>query len=518
MSGIDSSAPASPDSALLVNFSVHSLPSTRDATLRRSARGRWTMIAVLLVCAAPVIASFFTYFVVAPRGHTNYSELITPPRPLPASLPLADLAGAPVAPLSLRGQWLVIVVSGGACDGRCERYLWLQRQLHEAIGAEKDRVDKVWLVDDGVAPRAETLASDRRDARARHRLRADDGPARRPRAARRLARARAGAGARGSPLPRRSARRLDDASARRPGPRATEARRRQAAARLCGMGSGRTVSAATTSVDLAPLLGLLALGAAIAAVPLAVVLAPLARRRAGASSPGVRVARALPQLRPGPARRLHAAQRLRPRLPRLAGVLRPCQPRGRGRAHRRRRGRDSDRAGHGEQGLDRDAAPLRRDGHRRTGPGAHGAGDPRRAAPGRSSRRRLGDRDAALDLSPGRVRCADRDVAALPGDRHAAPARRRRPAGPACGPGRALCAVTAAARAGVAHRARRRRRAHARADRAGRLGQQQLRGARLPRFPDLPRRVVARDGRVGRLRGAPSARRRHRAVTCRSPP
>ena len=156
MSGIDSSAPASPDSALLVNFSVHSLPSTRDA-MRRSARGRWTMIAVLLVCAAPVVASFFTYFVVAPRGHTNYSELITPPRPLPASLELTDLAGAPVAPLSLRGQWLVVVVSGGACDGRCERYLWLQRQLHEAIGAEKDRVDKVWLVDDGTAPRAETL-------------------------------------------------------------------------------------------------------------------------------------------------------------------------------------------------------------------------------------------------------------------------------------------------------------------------------------------------------------------------
>jgi hypothetical protein len=157
MSGIDSSAPASPDSALLVNFSVHSLPSTGDAALRRNERGRWTMIAVLLVCAAPVIASFFTYFVVAPRGHTNYGELIVPQRPLPASLPLTDLAGVPVAPLSLRGQWLVVVVSGGACAARCERYLWLQRQLHEALGAEKDRVDKLWIIDDAAAPRAETL-------------------------------------------------------------------------------------------------------------------------------------------------------------------------------------------------------------------------------------------------------------------------------------------------------------------------------------------------------------------------
>jgi len=159
MSGIDSSAPPSPDSALLVNFSVHSLPSTKDATLRRTERGRWLMIAVLLVCAAPVVASYFTYFVLRPQARTNYSELIVPTRPLPASLPLADLAERRVAPDALRGQWLVVVVAGGACDAQCERHLWLQRQLHEALGAEKDRVDKLWLVDDGIAPRRETLAA-----------------------------------------------------------------------------------------------------------------------------------------------------------------------------------------------------------------------------------------------------------------------------------------------------------------------------------------------------------------------
>jgi hypothetical protein len=168
MSGIDSSAPPSPDSALLVNFSVHSLPSTKDAALRRTERGRWLMIAVLLVCAAPVIASYFAYFVLRPQARTNYSELIVPARPLPASLPLVELGSTRVAPLSLRGQWLVVVVAGGACDARCERHLWLQRQLHEALGAEKDRVDKLWLIDDAAAPRRETLAAiaATRDARA----------------------------------------------------------------------------------------------------------------------------------------------------------------------------------------------------------------------------------------------------------------------------------------------------------------------------------------------------------------
>ena len=159
MSGIDSSAPPSPDSALLVNFSVHSLPSTKDAALRRTERGRWLMIAVLLVCAAPVVASYFAYYVLRLDSRTNYSELIVPPRPVPASLPLADLATQPVAPISLRGQWLVVVVAGGACDARCERHLWLQRQLHEALGADKERVDKVWLIDDSTVPRPQTLAA-----------------------------------------------------------------------------------------------------------------------------------------------------------------------------------------------------------------------------------------------------------------------------------------------------------------------------------------------------------------------
>jgi hypothetical protein len=162
MSGFESSAPANsvaPESAGLLSFSVHSLPSP-DALARdpaRTKRGRLQMLVVLLVCAAPVVASYLAYFVVRPQARSNYSELIVPPRPLPAALPLIDLRGAPVSPPGLRGQWLLVVVSGGACDAACERHLWLQRQLHESLGAEKDRVDKLWLIDDGAEPRAQTL-------------------------------------------------------------------------------------------------------------------------------------------------------------------------------------------------------------------------------------------------------------------------------------------------------------------------------------------------------------------------
>jgi hypothetical protein len=51
----------------------------------------------------------------------------------------------------------LVVVAGGACDSACENNLYLQRQLREALGKEKDRVDRVWLVNDGVTPREALL-------------------------------------------------------------------------------------------------------------------------------------------------------------------------------------------------------------------------------------------------------------------------------------------------------------------------------------------------------------------------
>lgn len=163
MSGSNSSAPGSEaklDGASPLSFTVHSMPTPGlDDVGRRTASGRLKMLFVLLVCAAPVIASYLTYFVVRPEGRTNYSELIDPQRVLPESLPMTDPQGQPVAATTLRGQWLLVVVSGGACDAACEKRLWLQRQLRESLGREKDRLDKLWLVIDDAAVRPETLAA-----------------------------------------------------------------------------------------------------------------------------------------------------------------------------------------------------------------------------------------------------------------------------------------------------------------------------------------------------------------------
>ena len=143
-----SSSPQSPQDEPL-SLTVHTLPVPVDESARTKS-GRWKMIAVLLVCASPVIASYFTYYVVRPDGRRNFGELITPQRPLPA-ITTTDLNGKTAELAALKKQWLLVSVAGAACDAACQQRLYFQRQLRESLGKEKDRFDWVWLVTDAAA-------------------------------------------------------------------------------------------------------------------------------------------------------------------------------------------------------------------------------------------------------------------------------------------------------------------------------------------------------------------------------
>jgi hypothetical protein len=136
-----------------LDLTVHSLPQAGAAaaiTRPDTRTGRWKMLAVLLVCAAPVIASYFTYYVIRPEGRRNYGELVDPQRPLPALAAVAP-DGQRIELPALKGQWLLVSVAGGACDAACQQHLYFQRQLRESLGREKDRLDRVWLVSDEAA-------------------------------------------------------------------------------------------------------------------------------------------------------------------------------------------------------------------------------------------------------------------------------------------------------------------------------------------------------------------------------
>jgi len=148
MSGSNSSPPSAAHALHAVadeplGLTVHSMPSPRQALAgaegRRTVLGRWKMVAVLLCCAAPVIASYLTYYVIRPEGRSVYGELVDPQRPVP-NITGTQRDGKPIQLSSLKGQWLLVAVADAGCDALCEHQLYLQRQLRESLGREKDRL------------------------------------------------------------------------------------------------------------------------------------------------------------------------------------------------------------------------------------------------------------------------------------------------------------------------------------------------------------------------------------------
>jgi len=140
-------------------LTVHSLP---QAGLAQKRAGRWQMGLLVAVCAAPVIASYFSFYVIKYTGKPN-GELIDPPSEIPAQLDLRDLQGHAVNPASLKGQWVLTTVQEAACNKACEDKLFMQRQLREMLGKERDKVDKLWLVPDDAALNPKVLAALQRE-------------------------------------------------------------------------------------------------------------------------------------------------------------------------------------------------------------------------------------------------------------------------------------------------------------------------------------------------------------------
>jgi len=103
---------------------------------------------VLAVCAAPLIFSYLTYYVIKPEGRTNYGDLIDPrAHPIP-ELGLQHLDGQSASLEQFSGKWILLQVDQAACAKPCTDKLYYMRQLRLTQGKEMDRIERVWLVTD----------------------------------------------------------------------------------------------------------------------------------------------------------------------------------------------------------------------------------------------------------------------------------------------------------------------------------------------------------------------------------
>jgi cytochrome oxidase Cu insertion factor (SCO1/SenC/PrrC family) len=119
-----------------------------DQPAKAKRLGRWKLFAVLLVCAAPMIASYLTYYVIKPAGRTNYGSLIDPrAHPIP-QLGSTTLDGKPRTLEQLSGKWIMVKVGGGECLAACKEQLLEMRQWRLMQGKNMNRIERVWLVTD----------------------------------------------------------------------------------------------------------------------------------------------------------------------------------------------------------------------------------------------------------------------------------------------------------------------------------------------------------------------------------
>jgi len=109
--------------------------------------GRIKMLLLFLVCAAPVVASYVSYYVIKPDGRVNYGTLMEPVRPLPAAT-LRHLDGRPFPFADLKGKWVMLTIDHGACDQPCVTKLYKMRQVRATQGKDADRIERAWLIDD----------------------------------------------------------------------------------------------------------------------------------------------------------------------------------------------------------------------------------------------------------------------------------------------------------------------------------------------------------------------------------
>jgi hypothetical protein len=127
---------------------VDEVKLSKPAEPQQRKRGRWMLWLVLLVCASPLIASYFTFYVLKPEKRNNYGTLIDQrAHPVPA-MATTTLDGKPAALEQFKGKWVMLMAAPGACEDACRKQLFTMRQLRLMQGKEMERIERVWLITD----------------------------------------------------------------------------------------------------------------------------------------------------------------------------------------------------------------------------------------------------------------------------------------------------------------------------------------------------------------------------------
>ncbi|MDA9097267.1 hypothetical protein N9J50_02910 [Methylophilaceae bacterium] len=110
-------------------------------------KGRLVLVTIALMFFLPILLAWFLNFYSDFKRDAqgiHHGELIVPPLPL-GDLKVTAIGASEV--LSLEKKWTLIFLVSNQCDLTCEDKLYQLRQIRLAVGKDRDKVERVLVVD-----------------------------------------------------------------------------------------------------------------------------------------------------------------------------------------------------------------------------------------------------------------------------------------------------------------------------------------------------------------------------------
>ena len=118
-----------------------------------SRRRPWSLLILVLIFALPPLLGWL-YFLNPewlPGGQKNHGVLVQPARSIqPLSLETVD--GERFDWGELEGKWSIVLVAREACGDACIERLIQVRQLRRALAADRQRVERILIMDRAASP------------------------------------------------------------------------------------------------------------------------------------------------------------------------------------------------------------------------------------------------------------------------------------------------------------------------------------------------------------------------------
>lgn len=117
-----------------------------ETTRKNSYMPLWILIAVsaLPIAGAWLYYMFYDYL---PHGGANNGDLISPVRQV-ERFDLESLDGQPYSAQALRGKWTLVTVGQSSCGEACQKNIYLIRQIRLATDKNRERVQRLFILDD----------------------------------------------------------------------------------------------------------------------------------------------------------------------------------------------------------------------------------------------------------------------------------------------------------------------------------------------------------------------------------